>query len=193
MKVLIACEFSGRVRNAFATLGHDAWSCDTKESESPGKHIHGDVLEILNSGWDLMIGHPPCTYIALCQIWRKYKPGQEWRKAEEDAAIEFFRALWRADIPRICLENPMSVASTRVEPKNQTIHPWQFGHGETKTTWLWLKNLPPLVPTNIVEGRVPRVHYEPPGPNRKANRSRTFHGIANAMAAQWGNSRWPCL
>lgn len=186
MKILVACEFSGRVRDAFAARGHDAWSCDTKPSETPGQHIQDDVLKILNDGWDLMIGHPPCTFLALCQIWRKYKPGQEWRKAEEEEAVSFFRKLWECNIPRICIENPMSVASTRVARKTQTIHPWQFGHGEKKTTWLWLKNLPLLMPTNIVEGREARVHRMPPGPDRKKNRSRTYPGIADAMAEQWG-------
>lgn len=187
MRVLVACEFSGRVRDAFLARGHDAWSCDLLPTDSPGPHIQGDAIDAAyKGGWDLMIGHPPCTYIALCQIWRKYKPGCEWRAKEEDKAIEFFKRLWEAPIERICLENPMSIASTRVAQKSQTIHPWQFGHGERKQTWLWLKNLPPLRPTNIVDGREERIHRMPPGKDRSKKRSLTYQGIADAMAEQWG-------
>lgn len=153
MRVLVACEFSGVVREAFRARGHDAWSCDIIPSEDDSKyHLLGDALSLAYVGsWDLMIAHPPCTYIALCQIWRKYKPGQEWRKFEEEKAIGFFRALHCAPIERICIENPKSVASTRVSPKTQTVQPWQFGHPEQKETWLWLKNLDPLLPTNNVK------------------------------------------
>jgi hypothetical protein len=187
MRVLVACEFSGRVRDAFLARGHDAWSCDLLPTESPGPHIQGDAIDAAyKGGWDLMIGHPPCTYIALCQIWRKYKAGCAWRAGEEEKAIKFFRRLWEAPIERICLENPKSVASTRVFKKSQTIHPWQFGHGEKKTTWLWLKNLPPLRPTDIVEGREAKVHRMPPSKDRSKKRSLTYLGIAMAMAEQWG-------
>lgn len=187
MRVLVACEESGVVRRAFRSRGHDAWSCDILPSRDGSEHhFQCDVLTILDRDWDLMIGHPECTYIALCQIWRKYKPGQEWRREKEEQGIEFFRKLWEAPIYRICLENPMSVASSRVAKKSQTIHPWQFGHGEKKETWLWLKNLPPLRPTNIVDGRVPRVHHMSPGKNRSRDRSVTYQGIADAMADQWG-------
>lgn len=198
MKILIACEFSGTVRDAFIARGHDAMSCDLLPTEKPGPHHQGDVLAILDQGWDMMIGHPECTFLALCQVWRKHpsradaqKYGlaindTEWRPKQRAAALEFFRALWNAPIPRICLENPMSIAS-RIEKKSQTIHPWQFGHGEKKETWLWLKNLPQLRPTNIVAGREERIWKMPPGENRKRERSRTFQGIADAMANQWSN------
>lgn len=198
MKVLIACECSGRVRAAFRAKGHDAYSCDILPADDGSPyHIQAPIREVLKDNpqqWDLMIGHPPCTYIALCQIWRKYKPGQEWRKAKEDAAIDFFRTLWECPIPKICLENPMSIASTRVTKKTQTIHPWQFGHPEQKTTWLWLKNLPPLVPTNNVREYMmtlprkerERIHFMSPGPTRSSMRDKTYTGIAQAMADQWG-------
>jgi len=181
MKVLVACEFSGIVREAFKAKGHDAWSCDLLPTEIPGQHIQGDVLTILNDGWDLMIAHPPCTHLAVS--------GARWfkdKKGEQEAALEFVRMLMSASIPKICIENPVSVISTRIRKPDQIIQPWQFGHGGTKATCLWLKDLPKIVPTNIVEGRTGRVHHEPPGPERWKNRSRTFSGIANAMAEQWG-------
>lgn len=197
MKVLVACECSGRVRAAFRARGHDAWSCDIKPSDDGGPHLRDDVQEVLKADptrWDMMIGHPPCTFIALCQIWRKLKPGQEWRRAEEDKAIEFFRKLWEFPIHKICLENPMSVASTRVAKKSQTIQPYQFGHPEQKTTWLWLKNLPPLKPTNDVHAHMmtlprrerERIHFMPPSKDRASQRDKTYTGIAEAMAEQWG-------
>lgn len=180
MKILVACEFSGAVRDAFAAKGHDAWSCDTEPSERPGKHYQGDVRDILADGWDLMIGHPPCRFLAVS--------GARWfaeRIAEQNAALDFVRLLMDAPIARIAIENPVSVISTRIRKPDQIIQPWQFGHGETKATCLWLKNLPRLQPTQIVSGRVPRVHFESPGPNRAKNRSRTYSGIASGMAAQW--------
>lgn len=191
MKVLVACEFSGIVRDAFAARWHDAWSCDLLPSERPGNHIQGDVLGILGDGWDLMIAHPPCTYLALSGMRWYSKP---WSTDEQiadriekrDAALEFCKALLDAPITKIALEQPMSLLSSKVRKYDQRIQPWQFGHGEQKTTWLWLKNLPPLKATDVVEGRDERVHREPPGPNRWKNRSRTYQGIANAMAAQWG-------
>jgi hypothetical protein len=181
MRVLVACEFSGVVREAFRARGHDAWSCDLLPSEQAGPHIIGNVLEYLTAGWDLMIAHPPCTRLAVS--------GARWFKekaAEQVAALEFVQALLDATIKRIALENPISVISTRIRKPDQIIQPWQFGHGETKATCFWLKGLPLLRPTDIVEGRHARVHLAPPSPERWKDRSRTYPGIANAMAAQWG-------
>lgn len=181
MKVLVACEFSGIVRDAFAARGHDAWSCDLLDTERPGQHYAGPVEDILDVGWDLMIAHPPCTHLAVSgSRWFKFK------RREQDEALAFVRMLLDAPIPRIALENPVSIISSRIRKPDQIIQPWQFGHGETKATCLWLKNLPPLSPTRIVRGRKARVHLEPPGPDRWKNRSRTYTGIAAAMAAQWG-------
>jgi len=181
MRILIACEFSGIERDAFAKRGHDAWSCDLLDTERPGQHIKGDVLDILDDGWDMMIAHPPCTYLAVSGArWFKH------RQKEQAEALKFVRTLLNADIQRIALENPVSVISTRIRKPDQIIQPWMFGHGETKATCLWLKNLPKLIPTNIVNGRDNRVHREPPSKNRWKNRSRTYTGIAEAMAEQWG-------
>lgn len=180
MKILIACEFSGVVRDAFAKLGHDAWSCDILPTESTGNHIQADVLTILNDGWDMMIAHPPCTHLAVS--------GARWfkdKREEQLAAIDFFMALINAPIPRIAVENPISIMSTHYRKPDQIIQPWQYGHGETKATCLWLKNLPLLQPTNVVDGRNPRVHMLPPSPDRWKLRSMTYQGIADAMAAQW--------
>lgn len=181
MKVLIACEFSGVVRDAFIKNGHDAWSCDLLPSERPGPHIQGNVLDILEDGWDLMIAHPPCTHLAVSGA-RWFKDKQQ----EQMAALRFVRYLLMCDIPKIALENPISIISSKIRKPDQIIQPWQFGHGETKGTCLWLKNLPLLVPTNIVEGREARVHKMLPSPNRWRERSRTYKGIAEAMANQWG-------
>lgn len=180
MKVLIACEFSGIVRDAFLAKGHDTWSCDLLETEKPGPHIQCDILNILHENWDLMIAHPPCQYLACS--------GARWwvdRQDEQHAALQFVKTLLDADIPRIALENPLGKIGTTIRRANQYIQPWQFGHGETKKTGLWLKNLPLLVPTNIVTGRNPRVHHVAPGPNRWKERSRFYTGIAKAMASQW--------
>jgi hypothetical protein len=183
MRVLVACEFSGIVRDAFIAKGHDAWSCDLLASESSDeRHFTTDVRELLYDGlqWHLMIAHPPCTYLAVS--------GARWfktRKHEQEKAIDFVRFLMDAPVLRICIENPISVISTKIRKPDQIIQPWMFGHPETKATCLWLKNLPKLVPTNIVEGRTARVHREPPSPDRWKNRSRTMTGIANAMAEQW--------
>ena len=183
MKILVACEFSGIVRDAFATRGHDAWSCDLLDTERPGQHIKGDVLGILDDGWDMMIAHPPCTYLAVSGArWFKH------RQKEQAEALEFVRTLLNADIQRIALENPVSVISTRIRKPDQIIQPWMFGHGETKATCLWLKNLPKLIPTNVVNGRDNRVHREPPSKNRWKNRSRTYTGIAEAMAERWSDN-----
>ncbi len=182
MRVLVACEFSGIVREAFSMNGHEAWSCDLLETEIPGRHIKGDVLKVLKrETWDLMIAHPPCTHLAVS--------GARWwigKRKEQREAMEFVFALMAAPVPRICLENPVSIISTLMRKPDQIIHPWQFGHGETKATCLWLKGLPHLVPTNLVEGREARVHRLSPSKNRWRERSRTFIGIAKAMAEQWG-------
>ena len=180
MRVLVACEFSGTVRDAFTRAGHDATSCDLLPSETPGKHLQGDVLSILSDGWDLMVAHPPCTHLAVSGArWFKEK------QTEQAAALDFVRALLSAPIARIALENPISIISSRIAKPTQIIQPWQFGHGEVKATCLWLKNLPKLTPTNVVAGRVARVHRMPPGPDRWKERSRTFPGIAEAMAQLW--------
>lgn len=181
MRVLVACEFSGIVRDAFKERGHDAWSCDLLPTETPGKHFQQDVLSLLENGWDLMIAHPPCTHLAVSGA-RWFKEKQE----EQKEALFFVRALLAAPIARIALENPISIISSRIRKPDQIIQPWQFGHGETKATCLWLKGLPNLVPTNIVSGREARVHRMPPGPDRWKERSKTFTGVAQAMAAQWG-------
>lgn len=184
MRALVGCEFSAVVRDALRARGVDAWSCDVLPCEGdPRWHIEGDVLGVLHEGWDLAIFHPPCTRLTVA--------GARWfkgREAEQAEAIAFCEALWDAPIPKIALENPIGVLSTRSKlgKPTQIIQPWQFGHGETKATCLWLKGLPKLVPTNIVDGRTPRVHHASPGPNRWKERSRTLSGIADAMAAQWG-------
>ena len=184
MRVIVACEYSGRVREAFRKLGHDAWSCDILESEDDSEyHIQTCIEDVINNGWDLMIAHPPCTHLAVSGA-RHFKAKQESGVQQE--ALEFVRLLLEADIPKIALENPISIISSKIRKPDQIIQPWQFGHGETKATCLWLKGLPKLVPTNIVEGREQRVHKMPPSPNRWKERSRTYQGIANAMAAQWG-------
>lgn len=182
MKVLVGCEFSGVVRDAFKKLGHDAWSCDVLPSETSGNHLICDVRDVLNDGWELAIFHPPCTHLAVS--------GARWFKGkqqEQQEALEFVKELMAAPIPKIALENPISIISSRIRKPDQIIQPWMFGHGETKATCLWLKNLPKLIPTDIVDGREPRIHNMPPGPDRWSERSRTFPGIAQAMAKQWGN------
>ena len=185
MRVLVACEFSGTVRNAFAKRGHTVVSCDLLPTESDcvedSSHYQGDIRVLLDrGGWDLMVAHPPCTHLAVS--------GARWfkdKQAEQAEALDFVRLLLDADIPRIALENPVSIISSHIRKPDQYIQPWQFGHGETKKTGLWLKNLPKLVPTNIVEGREPVVWKASPGPDRWKLRSRTYQGIADAMAEQW--------
>lgn len=186
MRVLVACEYSGRVRDAFLARGHEAMSCDLLPTDVPGPHYEGDVFDIINDGWDLMVAHPPCTHLAVSgarHFAEKRKDGRQ------DDALSFVRLLLASPIERIALENPVSIISSAVRRPNQIIHPWQFGHGETKATCLWLKNLPPLIPTNIVDGREARVHRMPPGPDRWKEISRTFKGIAEAMADQWSHIR----
>ena len=182
MKVLVACEFSGIVRDAFTEHGHNAYSCDLLPSESPGKHHMGDVRGLLTKeyGWDLMIAHPPCTHLAVS--------GARWfkdKQKEQAQALKFVQLLLNAPIEKIALENPISVISTKIRKPDQIIQPWQFGHGETKATCLWLKNLPLLKPTKIVEGREGRIWKMPPSEDRGRLRSLTYPGIAQAMAEQW--------
>ena len=181
MKVLVACEYSGRVRDAFIEAGHDAMSCDLLPSDTPGPHYQGDVRYIIADGWDLMIAHPPCTHLAVS--------GARWfhlKQNEQAEALDFVRMLLEAPIERIALENPISIISSRIRKPDQIIQPWQFGHGETKATCLWLKNLPKLVPTRVVDGRENRIHRMPPSVDRWKKRSETYLGIALAMANQWG-------
>ena len=195
---LIACESSARVRDAMRARGIDAWSCDLQPCEGdPRWHIQGDALAAAYSQrWDGMVAHPECTYLANSGAKHLYAGmsatngpnGDRW--ANMGAAAAFFMALWNAPIPRVAIENPIMLGHPRrlfgIPDPAQIIQPWQFGHGETKATCLWLRNLPPLVSTNIVEGREQRVFKMAPGPNRKRDRSRTFAGIAEAIAEQWG-------
>lgn len=218
MRVLIACEYSGRVRDAFKARGHDAWSCDLLPTEQPGNHYQGDVRDVLDQGWDLMIAHPPCTYIAASGLhWNKRVPGREQQTAE---GLAFVRMLLDAPIARIALENPIGAIGTRIRKPSQIIQPYQFGDDASKATCLWLKNLPPLVPTRYVPPRLvccglvlnestgprgcldcegskkarPRWANQTdsgqnklaPAADRWKERSRTYQGIADAMASQWG-------
>lgn len=196
-RILIACEFSGVVRRAFAARGHDVWSCDLLPAEDrSNRHIQRDVRDILHDGWDMLIvAHPPCTRLCNSGVrWLTRAPegrtlDDMWR--ELDAGAELFSALWNAPITHVAVENPVMhrYAKERIvnyEPPAQSVQPWQFGHGETKRTCFWLRNLPPLTPTQIVDGREQRVFRMTPGPNRWAERSRTYQGIATAMADQWG-------
>ena len=184
MKVLIACEFSGIVREAFRARGHDAWSCDLLDTEIPGQHIRDNVLHHLYSqDWDMMIAFPPCTHLA--------SSGAKWfaeKRADgrQQDAVDLFLILENATIGKIAIENPIGIMSRLYRKPDQIIQPWMFGHGETKSTCLWLKRLPKLQPTNIVDGRLDRIHKMPGGKNQAKNRSRTYQGIADAMAEQWG-------
>lgn len=182
MKVLIACEFSGVVREAFKAKGHFAYSCDILPSEIPSpNHIQDNVLNVLDDNWDLMIAHPPCTHLAVSGA-RWFKDKQQ----EQKNALMFVQTLMDAPIEKIAIENPISIISSKIKKPSQIIQPWQFGHGETKATCLWLKNLPCLIPSEIVTGREPRIHKMAPSKNRGKERSRTYIGIAKAMAEQWG-------
>ena len=193
MRVLIACEFTGTVRRAFTALGHEAWSCDLLPAEDGGAHLVGDVLPHLAQGWDLMIAHPPCTYLASSGIhWNARRPE---RAALTDAAVAFVKQLMDAPIPQIAVENPIGVLSSRIRKPDQIIQPWQFGHDASKATCLWLKGLPKLTPTNVLPGgkAARRANQTasgqnrlPPSPDRWKLRAATYHGIAAAMAAQWG-------
>jgi len=183
VRVLVACEYSGRVRDAFLRAGHDAMSCDLLPTDVLGPHFQGDVRDVIGDGWDLMIAHPPCTHLAVS--------GARWfrdKQAEQAEALAFVREILAAPIDRIALENPVSIISSKIRKPDQIIQPWQFGHGETKATCLWLKGLPKLQPTAVVSGREARVHKMPPSPDRWKERSRTYSGVADAMAAQWGVS-----
>jgi hypothetical protein len=182
VNILVACEFSGTVRDAFTRAGHFAVSCDLIPSEAPGWHYLGDVFDIIDGDWDLMIAHPPCTHLAVS--------GARWFKGKEQEqakAVDFFTRLADSAIPRVAVENPISIMSTRYRKPDQIIQPWQHGHGETKSTCLWLRGLPVLKPSNVVEGREAKIHHMAPGKNRWKNRSRTYPGIAESMASQWGS------
>lgn len=185
MKVLIACEYSGAVRDAFIRGGHDAMSCDLLPTEAPGPHYQGDVRDVLDYPWDLMIAHPPCTHLSVSGARHFEAKRMDGR---QQSAVSFFMALARAQIPMIAIENPVCIMSSMWRKPDQVIQPWQFGHGETKATCLWLKGLPLLRPTDVVEGRESRIHRMPPSAERWKERSRTFSGIAEAMATQWGRS-----
>lgn len=191
MRVLVACEYSGIVREAFARLGHDAWSCDLLPTEQPGQHIQGNVRDVLNDGWDMVIAHPPCTDLS--------SSGAAWFEAkrasgQQQRAIDFFMLFARLPCERVAIENPVGIMSSRWREPTQIVHPWQFGHMEQKATCLWLKNLPKLTPTCNVHREMmclprnqrERLHFLPPSPTRWMERSRTFQGIADAMAQQWG-------
>jgi site-specific DNA-cytosine methylase len=184
VSVLVACEFSGVVRDAFRDRGHEAYSCDLLPADgSQAYHIQNDAIEVMNRPWDLMIAHPPCTHLAVSGA-RHFKAKQI--DGRQQAAIDFFMALANAPIHRIAIENPVCIMSTKWRKPDQTFHPWMFGHGEVKRTCLWLKNLPPLIPTKISDGRESRIHKMPPSKDRGQLRSITFSGVASAMADQWG-------
>lgn len=184
-RVLVACEFSGIVRDAFVRAGCDAWSADILDSERPGNHLKGDIFDAagrwqLGTDWDLLIAHPPCTHLAVS--------GARWfplKRTEQARAIWFFMGMISAPVPRVCVENPVSIMSTRYRKPDQIIQPWQFGHGEKKATCLWLRGLPLLLPTRVVDGRSHRIHLMGPNKDRWKDRSRTYEGIADAMASQW--------
>lgn len=199
MRILIACEFSGTVRDAFLARGHDAVSCDLLPTESPGPHIQGDAIKAMQSRrWDMLIAHPPCTFLTVAaNKWMKpeFRSRFPTRPEDRQKAIAFFMEFINAPIPRICVENPIGIMSSTYRQPDQVVQPWMFGHGETKATCFWLKGLRPLVPTHIdgdlfapetPEEREQRLHKLPPGPDRWKERSKTFPGIANAFADQWG-------
>lgn len=180
-RLLVACEMSGIVREAFRRKGWDAWSCDIVPTTQPGQHIVNDVLNVLDWDWDMMIAFPPCTHLAVS--------GARWfpeKVYEQRQALDFVRLLWDAPIERIAIENPVGVISTHIRKPHAIIQPWQFGHGETKATCLWVKNLPVLKPTDVVDGREQRIWKMPPSGDRAMLRSLTYEGVAEAMAAQWG-------
>ena len=184
MRVLVACEYSGTVRDAFIKSGHDAMSCDLLPTDVHGPHYQGDVFDIICDGWDLMLAFPPCTDVCVSGArWFKEKRAD----GRQQRAIQFVSDLMSAPIDKIAIENPIGVLSSEIRKPDQIIQPWQFGHGETKATCLWLKGLPKLIPTDVVDGREARVHKMSPGPDRWKLRSKTFQGIADAMAAQWGS------
>lgn len=183
MRVLVGCEYSGTVRDAFIRAGHDAMSCDLLPTDAPGPHYQGSVFDVLDYPWDLAIFHPPCTHLSVSGARHFEAKRMDGRQQE---AVSFFMRLARAPIPRIAIENPVCIMSSLWRKPDQVIQPWQFGHGETKATCLWLKGLPLLQPTDIVAGRENRIHRMPPSADRWKLRSTTFTGIAQAMASQWG-------
>ncbi|SHL45355.1 hypothetical protein SAMN05216428_102451 [Nitrosospira sp. Nsp11] len=183
LRVLVACEYSGVVRDAFARLGHYAMSCDLLPAEVPGSHYQGDVRDVLDYPWDLMVAHPPCTHLSVSGARHFADKRMDGR---QQAAVSFFMMLAKTDIPMVAIENPVCIMSSLWKKPDQVIQPWQFGHGETKATCLWLKGLSLLKPENIVDGRESRIHKMPPSPDRWKERSRTYSGIAAAMANQWG-------
>ena len=185
MRVAVLFEFSATVRDAFRAKGHDAWSCDLLPTEGdPAWHRQQDARELLYEEWDMIVAHPPCTDLAVSGARHFAAKRADGRQLD---ALLLVQQVLSAPCPRIALENPVSVISSQIRKPDQIIQPWQFGHGETKATCFWLKNLPPLTPTTIVDGREARVHRMSPGPNRWKERSRTFNGIAEAMAEQWGD------
>lgn len=185
MNVIILCEFSGEVRDAFIGAGHYAISCDLLPSEKTGPHIQGDCRDITNwRDFDILIAHPECTYLTVSG--NRWMTNNADRQSKRDEAVKFVEWIWSLPVPKKVLENPIGRLSSLWMKPTQIIQPWQFGHGEIKATCLWLDRLPKLVATDIVDGRVPRVHHESPGPERKKNRSRTLAGVADAMARQWG-------
>jgi len=196
MRVLVACEFSGTVRNAFAMRGHNAWSCDLLPTESPGNHFQCDVKKIVSHGWDIMIAHPPCTYLCSSGLhWNKRRPE---RQQQTEDALNFVQFLMDVKIPRIAIENPIGCISSRIRKPDQTVQPWMFGHAESKATCLWIKGLPKLRPTNVLSlpesGRwnnqtASGQNKLPPSETRWKLRSKTYSGIADAMAEQWGNAK----
>lgn len=186
MKILIACEYSGAVRDAFIAQGHDAMSCDLLPTDAAGPHYRGDVRDVLDYPWDLMVAHPPCTHLSVSGA-RHF--GDKRMDGRQQSAVSFFMSLARAQIPLIAIENPVCIMSSIWRKPDQVIQPWMFGHGETKATCLWLKGLPKLVPTDVVDGRDPRIHHMPPSPDRWKLRSTTYPGIAKAMADQWGKAQ----
>lgn len=184
MRVLVGCEYSGAVRDAFLRAGHEAMSCDLLPTDVPGPHYQGDVFDVVDYPWDLAIFHPPCTHLSVSGARHFQEKRMDGR---QQASASFFIRLAKLDIPRIAIENPVCIMSSLYRKPDQILQPWQFGHGETKATCLWLKGLRPLAPTNIVEGREARIHHMAPSPERWKERSKTFPGIAEAMADQWGS------
>jgi hypothetical protein len=185
MRVLVACEYSGRVRDAFIAAGHDAMSCDLLPTDAPGPHYQGDLFDVIDYPWDLAIFHPPCTDLAVSGA-RHFEAKR--LDGRQQASVSFFMRIVRRSehVPMVAIENPICIMSSLWRKPDQVIQPWQFGHGETKATCLWLKGLPPLIPTNVVDGRDDRIHKMPPSADRWKLRSTTYQGIANAMAEQWG-------
>jgi hypothetical protein len=183
VRVLVACEYSGVVRDAFIARGHEAMSCDLLPTEAPGAHYQGDVRDVLHYPWDIMVAHPPCTHLSVSGA-RHFEAKR--LDGRQQAAVSFFMTLARAPIPRIAIENPVCIMSSLWRKPDQTVQPWMFGHGETKATCLWLKGLSLLQPSNIVEGREQRIWKLPPSADRWKIRSATFPGLADAMADQWG-------